>query len=406
MKKLILLIVCGFTLIPAFQNCTGGGFHSDLNSVNKDSLLSFSPMQVGATLDWSMKSLQPEASRLSQVSKWSDATGQGISLYPPVLAGTSILNLDAAPLLNQTDNGNLLAFGPGLELINEVGDLSAFLGQAYSISIYVRNIQLSTTTGGGGVRLFDFYPADGSASGYLGIQIGDVGGGNVEIQAFDYFDNNDVSYSIVTMPAASLTGGFGMVVRFSNDPTKILLSVNGTPGTYSIAGSPPLLGNVTRQLVLHGYAYNQLGSFMLGDFAIWNSELTDTQVNTYSNDLMISYNQGGSGGGPTPTPTPTPTPSQTGTPQPTYTYLSQNLFGASGSNCVGCHSAPPGDSGGYDFSSYTAITTGGGISTANPSASPIYQQIQSGNMPQGGAHVSAAIQAALLQWIQNGAQNN
>lgn len=56
-------------------------------------------------------------------------------------------------------------------------------------------------------------------------------------------------------------------------------------------------------------------------------------------------------------------------------------------------------------SAYSSLTSGGFVNTGNPTASTLYDQVNSGAMPIGGTLTSAQ-KKMILDWIKNGAPNN
>ena len=87
-------------------------------------------------------------------------------------------------------------------------------------------------------------------------------------------------------------------------------------------------------------------------------------------------------------------------PVGTFKSLQAGIFNA---RCISCHSAAK-LSGGFAWDTYAGVLRG--VNIATPTASKIYIQTQSGNMPKGGPPLSAAEVAEILQWITAGALNN
>ncbi len=123
------------------------------------------------------------------------------------------------------------------------------------------------------------------------------------------------------------------------------------------------------------------------------------------------YKNAGSGEAPgtagTPVPTspgspgsPNPSPSGSPTATVTFTEVSQQILQP---KCVGCHSGgnQPNLSSYAGFATNTAYVVPG-----NPSASALYDAVQSGAMPQGGPPLSADQVALIGNWISQGALNN
>lgn len=305
MKKKIHIVASGVALLVlvSYQACTSGGFN--VLVADMQSLSSFSLSQSNADIVWSLKGKSGiSLSRLSQVQRWTDANGQGVSLYPPVMPGTVQLDLDKAPTMLQTDQGSLLFLGAGSTLANLIGDLSVFLSQEYTMAFYVRSVVINTEAPKL-ARIVEFYPADNSASGNIGVDFWDIGGGQVQVSAFDYFDGSTNAFSYVKIPAADLeTHGYGVVARFTNDASGLSIAVNGVSGTLGKVGTVPMLGKVVRQLVLHGQGGGIYGNFALGEFAIWKHAISEDDAKAYSLMLQQSYELGGTtitlpGGDPT-----------------------------------------------------------------------------------------------------------
>lgn len=275
----------------AYQNCSNDGF---LPSAGLSDGSSFSAKLANADLVWTLKydGSGPSLSRIGQATRWADAGGNGISIFPPAITGANQLNLDAAPVATSSDTGTFLSFGPQKTLMNEAGDVSFFQNPQYTFAMYVKNIQLPTVAPQV-LRIFEFYPADGSQSGYLGIDVSEIGGGVTEFRAFDWFDGNNYTLATVHVPTSTLTRGFGIAIRYDNDPAKLSLAVNGATSTFVTKGAPPMLGNVVRQLNIHGLNFGQMGSFEMGEFAFWRMALDDTYLTAYSQAERASFDQGG-----------------------------------------------------------------------------------------------------------------
>ena len=85
------------------------------------------------------------------------------------------------------------------------------------------------------------------------------------------------------------------------------------------------------------------------------------------------------------------------TVSPTYSSISSVILQP---GCVNCH----GGAGGYSFDSYA--NTIKAVSAGNPSASPLYNSVSSGNMPKGGTKLSQQQIGAIGDWIKANALNN
>jgi hypothetical protein len=344
MKK--LFFVGGFALgiLIAFQNCSVGNFKATSSSLTQ--LNQASGINTSSDFLWSLgSSTGLTVSRLQQVSRWTDSTGMAMNLYPPLMSSTNKLDLDHAPLVTSTDSGSLVNFGNGDYLTTEPGDFYQFLGQSYTVVTYVHNIVLPKASPVV-ARIFYLRPADGSASGVLGVDVSSDGAGNAVFMAFDWYDNNNVASATLSVPIATLANGFGIAVRFSNDPTKLLLSVNGqSSAAAKIIGNVPLMGDVTRQFIVHSDGFGNAGTFDLAAIGVWKRELADAQVVYYSQSIKDQFENDGThlvdpGNNSSTTPTTTPSTTPSTTPTGTVTQFSQisSIF----SSCTGCHSSSVG----------------------------------------------------------------
>jgi mono/diheme cytochrome c family protein len=86
-----------------------------------------------------------------------------------------------------------------------------------------------------------------------------------------------------------------------------------------------------------------------------------------------------------------------------FQVLSEDIFAP---KCLSCHSGPNG-SGGVDLSSYNSIvaTSANLVVSGQPSASRLYTEVATGDMPDGGPPLSTDEIEAIGQWIQDGAPN-
>jgi mono/diheme cytochrome c family protein len=97
---------------------------------------------------------------------------------------------------------------------------------------------------------------------------------------------------------------------------------------------------------------------------------------------------------------PTPDPSSSSGGTATFTQVNTQIFQA---KCIGCH----GSGGTPDLSSYSSFATNTKfIVPGNPSSSLIYEEVQSGAMPQGTASLTSAELGLMSEWITEGALNN
>lgn len=74
-------------------------------------------------------------------------------------------------------------------------------------------------------------------------------------------------------------------------------------------------------------------------------------------------------------------------------------------SCIRCHK-PGGKASGWPFTTYDEVIASGGIASKNPDSSDFYNDIVTGNMPQGAAKLDASLIAMVREWILAGALNN
>lgn len=79
----------------------------------------------------------------------------------------------------------------------------------------------------------------------------------------------------------------------------------------------------------------------------------------------------------------------------TFADINQYVFKP---KCLSCHSA-----GSPNFTSYESLMAGSSVVASNPESSSLYQQVNSGEMPKGGARLSFYEVNAINDWIRAGA---
>ncbi len=287
--KAFIAVIGLIGLLTVYQNCSnlGTGTHGyDLSS------LGIQGPSLSADYFWNMKgeSSGVTLSRLSQVQRWVDATGESLVLFPP-LSSQYVVNMDAAPMVSQTSSGSLIQFNPEQSLFVQGADVLSLVSSKYSVALYIRNVQFPNDNSGV-VRVFGMKPADGSTTGYIGLDIINLGNGNAQIGGFEYHGSGLVAYSTVDVPLEQLSQGLSIAIRFSEDPANIRIAVNGVAGTNSVQGQVPLLGNVSRIFAINGPDIIK-GQFLLAGLAIWKSELADQDIDTLSHSLGQYYENGG-----------------------------------------------------------------------------------------------------------------
>lgn len=337
--------------------------------------------------------------RLQQTQRWMDSKAGAVALYPP-LGSTNLVSYDRSPTVQNTNNGPILSFGENQALTIEPGEFSSTLGQAYSVVIYINNLAMPTS-GSGGVRIFEMPPADGSASGYLGLDVSvDTATNQAIFQAYEWYDGQTAEFATVKMDASLIKSGLGIAIRFSNDPTKMRLNINGNIGTLSAVGTVPMLGNVTRVLSMHGPNFGQYGSFLLAGFALWLSELSDSDVDMYGPAIKSYYEMAPANATASPTPAPgaSPAPSPTpGSGNLTYASISSSL-----QVCAQCHSVSK-----SDLLTNNQYSGKAWVIPGDPANSPIIWALNGTNgaaqMPKGMSPLSSDQITAIQTWIQQGA---
>lgn len=87
-------------------------------------------------------------------------------------------------------------------------------------------------------------------------------------------------------------------------------------------------------------------------------------------------------------------------PNATYTWIAANVLTP---RCLNCH-GPTRRDGGVDFRTYTStIRT---LTAGNAARSPLYTEVASGSMPEGGTRLTTVQVQAIQDWINAGALNN
>lgn len=99
----------------------------------------------------------------------------------------------------------------------------------------------------------------------------------------------------------------------------------------------------------------------------------------------------------------TPGTGQTSTQLPaTFKTVKEKIINVS---CLRCHK-PGGKASDWPFTSYDEVISFGGIAAGNPNSSDFYNDILTGNMPQGAPQLDATLVSLVKDWIQAGALNN
>lgn len=257
----------------------------------------FSTLQTDTDLVWATQTSQPSEAlvldRFDQITRWKDGLSEGVSLYPNLITGSSILDIDQAPKRIELEKRVYVHFGEDKHLVNLVSDVNVFVSDSYTFVFYVRNIELPT---GNPVviRLFEFAPTDGVSGGILGVDLSKNTSGDLLVTAFVWYEPTLyvlLQKSVVLDPRK----GLGLAVRFAKDPGQIGLFVNGDPADQTqvqMAGTPPFLSKMARKLSLHGATYGTKGQFDLAEFAMWRYELRDPYLRYYSKALQESIELG------------------------------------------------------------------------------------------------------------------
>lgn len=380
MQKILFTSLFLIILPLAHQNC------GRLTASSGDSSLSSQSLAFYPSVQWDMaKGNDVTVSRLSQVERWTDRTRKSIVLFPP-LSSPNVVNMDRAPVISQTTTGSLIAFGENQSLSLQGGDSLTLVASKYTIGLYLRDI-----SPGAGLRVFGLVPSDNSQTGYLGLDIYDLNNGMIRIRGFEFYDGSTYAYADVELPNATLKSGLSIVMRFSEDPTKLRLVVNGQQGAAQIQGSPPYLGNVPRTLTLHG-PDTFVGSFSLAGLSIWKDELDDLQIMTLSQSLRSYYESGGTSNiGFEPNPD---SGGGGGSSALTFSSVKPNF-----SSCVNCHD---------QVASRSQLMATGWVMAGNAAQSKLVKSLrhQSGAlpMPRNQAALSETTIQKIESWINQGAQ--
>lgn len=380
-KTLTLISILLIAMPLAFQNC--GRMNSSAGDATLSSMqsLSFKP-----SVQWDMaRGNDVTVGRLSQIERWTDRTGKSIVLFPP-LSSPNVVNMDRAPIVTQTSSGSLINFGNYQSLALQGGDSLTMVSSKYTVAVYLRNVSPST-----GTRVLSLIPSDNSQTGYLGIDIFYLNDDKALIRGFSYFDDANKIHSEVEIPKAALDSGLSILVRFSEDPTKMRLVVNGIQGNVQSFGSPPLLGNVPRALAIHGPDLF-VGTFSLAGLSIWKEELDDLQIMTMNQTFRSYYENGGTSTiGYVAQPSPG---GGTGNSSITFSSVKANF-----SSCVSCHD---------QFGSRSQLMATGWVMAGAASQSKLIKSLrhQTGAvaMPKNQAALSESTIQKIETWINQGAQ--
>ncbi len=391
----VLIAVVGLvSLLTVYQNCSNFGKGTNGNDLSS---LGIQGPNLNADYFWNMKA-EPSGvtlSRLSQVQRWVDVTGESMVLFPPLLS-QYVVNMDAAPMISQTSSGSLIQFNPEQSLFIQGADVLNLVSSKYSVALYIRNVQFPNDNSGV-VRVFGMKPADGSTTGYIGLDIVNLGNGNAQIGGFEFHGSGLIAYSTVVVPISELSQGLSIAIRFSEDPVNLRISVNGVVGSVSSQGQVPLLGNVARIFALNGPDLTK-GQFLLAGLAIWKSELPDQSIDTLSQSFGQYYENGGT------VVVQPPTPPVPGT-DVTFASISSHL-----NACLNCHAQTSSRSGllAAMGSASTGHANTAWITPGDAENSLMIKSLkhESGVMPMpmsAGALSPTAI-AAISNWIAQGAK--
>lgn len=88
--------------------------------------------------------------------------------------------------------------------------------------------------------------------------------------------------------------------------------------------------------------------------------------------------------------------------EPKFSSIYQNVIKP---KCLSCHSASN-PMAGVNLSSYSATMSSQVVRVGDHSRSDLFIQVDSGNMPRGGSHLSDDAVSAIAAWIDAGALNN
>ncbi|PWU12689.1 MAG: hypothetical protein C5B49_15870 [Bdellovibrio sp.] len=372
-----------------------GGFNLTPGSSLDDAMMRVQNFyQAPSGLSWSMRLQPPELNEFSQVTRWMDATGKGIALYPPNNVGAASLNFSESATFD-TVLPNQVTLGKNSSLSTAVADLSITTGDSYTFAFLIKSVELPSADNST-VRILDFAPANGDQVGYLAIDLVKTAAG-FNIQPIIWYDSKNYQSISITPAADQIKGPLGLVVRFSQIPNQMQVAVNGALATTASqnVGNPPNIGLSTRRLILHNLegASGSDGNFALSEVGLQTQELADADLAALS--LALAQLYGGTGAlSATPTPTPDPSASPITFSDLIGTDSSKNVFAA---NCMGCHSSSTA-SGGLDLSNFAQ---------ASAQASAILTAVQPNApdpMPKGLSSLSASSVDIIRRWIADGLQ--
>lgn len=187
----------------------------------------------------------------------------------------------------------------------------------------------------------------------------------------------------------------GLVVRFQNyGPTADIVHSSGGPIPHESTGNFP--GTNTP-----GVPPSPDGGKTSGG-AYVNTVAASA---TSSASIVYSHNHEGGAQGRTlkfNVPVTPVAPPKINDPNATFTYISTNILQP---KCVACHSAAN-PAGGFDLSTYNGVLAV--VQKGDHTISPLYVATAppNGNMPLGGAPLSASDVQVIADWIDLGAPNN
>jgi cytochrome c553 len=186
--------------------------------------------------------------------------------------------------------------------------------------------------------------------------------------------------------SATLSGAY--TYASTSPPSPTISSISPTSGSGS--------GGTT--LTISGTGFSSGATVSVGGSTCSSPAVTGSTTITCTTAVHL---------GGAATVTVTLTSGQSATLDNAYTY-SSTYTGVNTliiqTSCVRCHSGSgPGPG---NFSNYTSLMASGFISAGNATGSTLYQETNSGAMPEGGPPLTAIQNQAIADWINSGAANN
>jgi hypothetical protein len=400
MKNSILFLLT-ILLLVAFQNCNNLVQSSDLLFQTKEVI--FNSQWAGAEFYWD---IAENANNLSlnqygRVSKWIDQGGRNLPLYPILIPGSTVLDIDHAGKIVDTPKGPRVEFAEGALLKSVYLDATQLASDEYSIIIEISEIHIPLEEPRL-VRVLSLLPITGyEAGGQLELNL--VATGDfANIVATQKFSDTSMASNSIQLPLVNLKNGLGISVRWSSLSEQLTLAINGelAPFPPTTVGTMGRLGSVARSLTIHSNSEGSGGSFQVAEVGLFKRALLDIELMEFSLGLFRTHELKA----PTLLSTISGLDSFNGT-ELTYSDirpLFQKSIGAH--SCLECH-------GELDSRSSTMAATTNGqrwVQVGDSDHSIIIQalrhQASAQAMPKGGGQMNEEDIRRIESWINHGAR--